>query len=44
MQIGLSLNGDQVTLEETLQFARQAEARGFASIWVPKPGGTPSCP
>ena len=36
MQIGLSLNGDQVTLEETLQFARQAEARGFASIWVPE--------
>ena len=36
MQIGLSLNGDQVTLEETLQFARQAEAKGFASIWVPE--------
>jgi probable F420-dependent oxidoreductase len=36
MQIGLSLNGDQVTLEETLQFARQAEAQGFASIWVPE--------
>ena len=36
MQIGLSLNGDQVTLEETLQFARQAEAQGFASVWVPE--------
>jgi probable F420-dependent oxidoreductase len=36
MKIGLSLNGDHVTLEETLQFARQAEANGFASIWVPE--------
>ncbi len=36
MKIGLSLSGDQVTLEETLQFARQAEANGFDSIWVPE--------
>ena len=36
MKIGLGLTGDQLSLEETLRFAEQAEANGFDSIWVPE--------
>ena len=34
MKIGLTLTGDQITLSETIRFAREAEDAGFDSVWV----------
>jgi len=34
MRLGLALTGDQVTMAETVRFARQAEEVGFDSAWV----------
>ena len=34
MRLGLTLTGDQLTMEDIVRFACQAEGAGFDSVWV----------